>query len=131
VDTSSIGRQTPSEKRAEAAYGDCENRHGEPFIVMFDRGTGTGTISGGDLGWEDPKSFTLGMLDEALRDTQRVAAPVVGLGRTEATGLPVIDAALALGRVTGLTGKDEVIFLRACLTACTSLRGWPEGRQGG
>jgi hypothetical protein len=26
-------------------------------------------------------------------------------------------AALALGRFTGLTGKDEVIWLRACLAA--------------
>jgi hypothetical protein len=33
--------------------------------------------------------------------------------------LPVIDAALALGRLTGLAGKDEVIWLRACLGACT------------
>ena len=33
--------------------------------------------------------------------------------------LPLIDAALALGRLTGLMGKDEVIWLRACLEACT------------
>jgi hypothetical protein len=45
---------------------------------------------------------------EALRHTQRVAAPVAGLGRTEASELPAIDAALALGRLTGLTGKGEV-----------------------
>jgi hypothetical protein len=31
--------------------------------------------------------------------------------------LPTIDAALALGRLTGLTGKDEIIWLRACLKA--------------
>ena len=37
-----------------------------------------------------------------------------GRGRTETSGLPVIDAAPRLGRVTGLTGKDEVIWLRAC-----------------
>jgi hypothetical protein len=67
------------------------------------------------------------LLDDALRHTQRVAARVVGLGRTEASGLPVIDAALALGRLTGLTGKDEVIWLRACLNACTHLVGRPEG----
>jgi hypothetical protein len=79
------------------------------FDFTFDRATGTGTVSVGDLGWDDPKSFTLDLLHEALRDTQRVAAPVAGLGRTEASGLPVIDAALALGRFTGLTGKDEVI----------------------
>jgi hypothetical protein len=45
-------------------------------------------------------------------------------------GLPVIDAALALGRFTGLTGKDEVIWLRACLTACAPVVGPPEGRRG-
>jgi hypothetical protein len=42
--------------------------------------------------------------------------------------LPVIDAALALGRLTGLTGKDEVIWLRACLGACTRFAERPEGR---
>ena len=31
----------------------------------------------------------------------------------------MIDAALALGRLTGLTGKGKVIWLRACLEACT------------
>ena len=70
----------------------------------------------------------LDLLDDALRDTQRVAARVVGLGRTEASDLPVIDAALALGRLTGLTWKDEVIWLRACLAACTPVAGPPEGR---
>jgi hypothetical protein len=101
-------------------YGYFENRYGEQFIFTFDRATGTGTVSGGDLGWGDPRSFTLGQLEEALRDTQRVAAQVAGQGRTEASGLPTIDAALALGRLTGLTGKDEVIWLRACLAACTA-----------
>jgi hypothetical protein len=43
--------------------------------------------------------------------------------------LPVIDAALALGRLTGVTGKDEVIWLRACLAACTPPVGRPEGRH--
>jgi len=33
----------------------------------------------------------------------------------------VIDAALALGRLTGLTAKDEVLWLRACLEACGAL----------
>jgi hypothetical protein len=98
-------------------YGYFENRYGEQFVFTFDRKRGTGTVSGGDLGWDEPKSFTLGLLDEALRETQRLAAQVVGLGRSEASGLPEIDAALALGRVTGLTGKDEIIWLRACLTA--------------
>jgi hypothetical protein len=74
-------------------------------------------VSGGDLGWGDPKVFTLGLLDEALSSTQDLAAQVVG--RDATSKLPVIDAALALGRLTGLTGKDEVIWLRACLGACT------------
>ncbi len=95
-------------------YGYFENRYGEQFVFTFDRATGTGTVSGGDLGWGDPKSFTLGLLEEVVRDTQRVAAQIAGPGRTETSGLLVIDAALALGRVTGLTGKDEVIWLRAC-----------------
>ena len=64
------------------------------------RGTGTGTVAGGDLGWHDPQSYTLDLLDEALRDTQRVAAPVAGLGRTEASELPAIDAAPAPSGVT-------------------------------
>ena len=37
----------------------------------------------------------------------------------------MIDAALALGRLTGLTGKDEVVWLRACLAACTRFEGLP------
>jgi hypothetical protein len=110
-------------------YGYFENHYREQFVFTFDRATGTGTVSGGDLGWDDPRSFTLGLLDEALRDTQRVVAQVARLGRTEASGLPVIDAALALGRVTGLTGKDEVIWLRACLAACTPVAGSAEGRR--
>ncbi len=100
-------------------YGYFENRYGEQFIFTFDRATGTGTVSGGDHGWGEPKAFTLGQLEEVVRDTQRVAAQVVGQVCTETAGLPVIDAALALGRVTALTGKDEVIWLRACLEACT------------
>jgi hypothetical protein len=109
-------------------YGYFENYFGEQFVFTFDRATGTGTVAGGDLCWDEPKSFTLGLLDEALRSTQRLAAQIVGLGRTEASDLPVIDAALALGRLTGLTGKDEVIWLRACLAACTPLVRRPEGR---
>jgi hypothetical protein len=57
------------------------------------------------------------LLNEALSSTRDIAAQVEG---SEATSkLPVIDAALTLGRLTGLTGKDEVIWLRACLEACT------------
>ena len=44
-------------------YGYFENRYGEQFVFTFDRATGTGMVSGGDLGWDDPKAFTLGLLD--------------------------------------------------------------------
>jgi hypothetical protein len=110
-------------------YGYFENRYGEQFVFTFDRATGAGTVWGGDLGWDEPKPFTLGLLDEALRETQRLAARITEPGLAEASGLPVIDAALALGRLTGLTGKDEVIWLRACLAACTPILGPREGRQ--
>jgi hypothetical protein len=104
-------------------YGYFENRYGEQFVFTFDRATGTGTVSGGDLGWGDPKPFTLGLLDEALRSTQDLAARVKGSDAR--SKLPVIDAALALGRFTGLTGKDEVSWLRACLQACSSVTSSP------
>ena len=110
-------------------YGYFENRHGEQFVFTFDRGTGTGTVSGGDLGWGDPKAFTLGLLDEALRSTRGLAAQVKGSDAR--SQLPVIDAALALGRLTGLTGKDEVVWLRACLGDCTGYAERPEGRDPG
>jgi hypothetical protein len=99
-------------------YGYFENRYGEQFVLTFDRATKTGTVSGGDLGWGEPKAFTLALLDQALRSTQDIAAQIVWQGRDETSKPPVIDAALALGRLTGLTGKDEVIWLRACLGAC-------------
>jgi hypothetical protein len=35
-------------------HGYFENRYGEQFVFTFDRATGTGTVSGGDLGWADP-----------------------------------------------------------------------------
>ena len=108
-------------------YGYFENRYGEQFVFTFDRATGTGTVSGGDLGWGDPKAFTRGLLDEALRSTQDLAARVKGSDAK--SEVPVIDAALALGRLTGLTGKDEVIWLRACLGACTGFAEWPGGRH--
>ena len=72
-------------------------------------------VSGGDLGWDEPKAFTLELLDEALRSTQHLAAQVEGSDAR--SKLPVIDAALALGRLTGLTAKDEIVWLRACLEA--------------
>jgi hypothetical protein len=97
-------------------HGYFENCYGEQFVFTFDRATGTGTVLGGDLGWGEPKTFTRGLLDEALRSTQDLAAQVEASDAR--SRLPVIDAALALGRLTGLTGKDEIIWLRACLEAC-------------
>ena len=81
--------------------------------------TGTGTVSGGDLGWAEPRTFTRGLLHEALRSTRDLAAQV--RGDDASSQLPVIDHALALGRLTGLTGKDEIVWLRACLEACVGL----------
>jgi len=106
--------------------GYFENCYGEQFVFTFDRATGTGTVLGGDLGWGEPKTFTLGLLDEALRSTRNLAAQVQG--DDARSQLPVIDSALALGRLTGLTGKDEIIWLRACLEACTGLAARPGGR---
>jgi len=99
-------------------YGYFENHFGEQFVFTFDRASGTGTVSGGDIECDNSKAFTLGLVEEALRATQRLAAQVVEPGRNETPALPIIDAALALGRLTALTGKDEVIWLRACLRAC-------------
>ena len=106
-------------------YGYFENRYGEQFVFTFDRASGTGTVSGGDLGWGDPKAFTLGLLDEALRSTRDLAAQVQG--DDARSQLPVIDAALALGQLTGVTGKDEAVWLRACLTASVPPAGRLEG----
>lgn len=106
-------------------HGYFENRHGEQFVFVFDRATGTGMVSGGDLGWDDPKVFTLALLDEVLRSTRNIAAQVAGEGHDQTLKQLSIDAALALGRLTGLTGKDEVIWLRACLEACTLFTGRP------
>jgi hypothetical protein len=100
----------------ELYYGYFENRYGEQFVFTFDRATGAGTASGGDLGWGEPRTFTRGLLDEALRSTQTLAAQVKG--SDAGSRLPVIDTALALGRLTGLTGKDEIVWLRACLETC-------------
>ena len=110
-------------------YGYFENRHGEQFVFTFDRTTRAGTVWGGDLGWDNRKSFTLGPVDEAIDATRRLAAQITEPVLAEASGLPVIDNALALGRLTGLTGKDEVIWLRACLAACTPVAGRLEGHR--
>jgi hypothetical protein len=99
-------------------YGYFENRFGEQFVFVFDPATKTGTISGGDLDWGEPKTFTLGLVAEALSATRTLADQIVQQGSAETSGSPIIDAGLALGRLTGLTGKDEVIWLRACLKAC-------------
>jgi len=105
----------------ELYYGYFENVYGEQFVFKFDPTTGTGAVLGGDLGWDNPKAFTLELVNEALRSTQNLAAKIMQEGSNASTNLPVIDAALALGRLTGLTGKDEIVWLRACLKACTSL----------
>ncbi len=110
-------------------YGYFENRYGEQFVFTFERATQTGMVLSGDLGWGDPRSFTLGLLDEVFRSTRDLAARVTGSDAR--SQLPVIDVALVLGRLTGLTGKDEVIWLRACLAACTPIAGLQDGRQGG
>jgi hypothetical protein len=39
-------------------YGHFENRYGEQFVFTYDRPTWTGMVSGGDLGWDDPKACT-------------------------------------------------------------------------
>jgi hypothetical protein len=109
-------------------YGYFENRYGEQFVFTFDRATVAGIVSGGDLGWGDPQTFTLGLVGEALRSTRDLAAQV--MGSDARSQRPVIDVAMALERLTGLTGKDEVIWLRARLDACVTLGGQPEGRHG-
>jgi hypothetical protein len=107
-------------------FGYFENRYGEQFVFTFDRAAGTGTISGGDLGWDNPKAFTPGLLGEALRSTQNLAARIKDRGAT--SKLPVIDAALALGHLTSLTGNDEIIWLRVCLEACAAFAKAPESQ---
>jgi hypothetical protein len=98
-------------------HGYFENRYREQFVFTFDRATGTGTVSGGDLGRNQARTFSLDSVDGVLRSIRALAAQVQG---SEATSnLPVIDAALALGRLSGLTGRDELAWLRACLEACT------------
>ncbi|MGO9464350.1 MAG: hypothetical protein ACLQIB_52680 [Isosphaeraceae bacterium] len=105
----------------ELYYGYFENGYGEQFVFTFDSTTGRGTVLGGDLGWDNPQAFTLELVEETLRSTQNIAAQIMRGGSTPLPDLPVIDSALALGRLTGLTGKDEIIWLRACLKACANL----------
>ena len=61
----------------ELYHGYFENRYSEQFVLTFDRATGTGTVSGGDLEWDNPKSFTLELLDAALHETQKLAARII------------------------------------------------------
>ncbi len=105
----------------ELYHGYFENRFGEQFIFTFDPTTGKGAVLGGDLGWDNPKAFTLELLHEGLRSTQNLAAQIAQEGSIASSNLPAIDSALALGRLTGLTGKDEIIWLRACLKACADV----------
>jgi hypothetical protein len=110
------GRRNPA--NPSLYYGYYENRYGEQFVFTYDPAGQAGTIEGGDLEWGNTKTFTLGLLKQALHATQALAAQIEA-GRTpETPELPIIDAALALGRLTGLTSKGEVIWLRACLEAC-------------
>ena len=99
-------------------HGYFENCYGEQFVFTFDQAAKTGTILGGDLEWGNRKEFTLELLAEALRQTRHLAAMIVVEEQTGEPVLPIIDAALALGRLAGLTGKEEIIWLRACLEAC-------------
>ena len=78
------------------------------------------------VAWEKAHGTVQALLAEALRSTQNIAAQIVWEECNEASKPPVIDAALALGRLTGLTGKDEVIWLRACLEACSLLEAPPD-----
>ena len=58
-------------------------------------------------------------MDDVLRSTRNIGASAVGKGLADTSGLPVITAALALGRVTDLAGKDDAIWLRLCQEART------------
>jgi hypothetical protein len=66
-------------------YGYFENRYGEQFTFTFDRGTGTGTVSGGDLGRDARKSFPAGRLEGAVAGWDQVtclgAFPAACAGR--------------------------------------------------
>jgi hypothetical protein len=83
-------RGRPPRLRNTAAPGlhrGCfENAYSEQFVFTLERATGTGTVASGDLGWDDPRSFTLELLYEGLGEIQRVAAQVIAHGRTKAAG---------------------------------------------
>ena len=100
-------------------YGYFENRFGEQFVFTFDRTTKTGTVSGGDLDWGNPRPFTLVELEAIVHDMRGQVAEAVRHDGLDQARVPELDAALALGRLTGVTGKDEIIWLRACLKACS------------
>jgi hypothetical protein len=110
-------------------YGYYENYHGEQFVFTYDREGQSGTIEGGDLEWGNTKTFTLGLLKQAVGATQELAARVEAGRNPETPALPVIDAALALGRLSGLTGKEEILWLRACLEACGVLAALANSRR--
>ena len=112
-------------------YGYFENRHREQFVFTFDRATRTGTVSGGDLGWGDPRSFTLGQLDGSSATPGESLRRLAGQGQPETSEVPGIDAGMALGRFIGVTGKDEIIWLRACLEACVIFSESPRSHHSG
>lgn len=106
-------------------HGYYENRHGEQFVLTFDPRTKSGMISGGDLSWNRPFSFTLSEVEAALWVTQELATKIMASAPAQTPPLPTIDAALALGRLAGLTSDDEVMWLRACLKACANFADLP------
>src|SRR4051795_12158382 len=71
-------------------HGYFENFHGEQFVLTLNRTTGAGTVWGGDIQWDKPKSFTRELLEAALRSTQAIAAQIVTDGRDDTPRLPII-----------------------------------------
>ena len=66
--TCDVGRRPESgiPRTAASTTAISENRFGEQFVFIFDSETGTGKVSGGDLDWNNQKSFTLELVNEAL-----------------------------------------------------------------